>query len=67
MNPFQTDMIRMQLPEGMGSMIAVSGFSLHADEDGCITVPKMHVAHLQAQGLTIASAKTLSLPEKKRA
>lgn len=60
-------MVRMQLPEGMGSMMSVAGFSLQADEDNCIVVPKQHVANLQAQGLTVASATTLKLPEKKRA
>jgi len=51
-NPFIADMIRMKVPEGGGSVIAYSGFTLQADEDGCVTVPKSAVDAMISHGLT---------------
>jgi hypothetical protein len=51
-NPFSQDMVTLQLPAGMGSMLSVGGFSLQADKNNCISVPKKFVPDLMAQGLT---------------
>ena len=50
-NPFIQDMIRMKIPEGMGSVVAYSGFTLTSDSDGCVTVPKSAVEAMQSHGL----------------
>jgi len=52
-NPFTADMVTLKLPQGMGSMLSVGGFSLQADKNGCIQVPQKYVADLAAQGLAV--------------
>ena len=53
-NPFQQTMIRMQLPPGMGTSISARGFTVDADSDRCVTVPKDVAADLAAHGLVKA-------------
>jgi len=50
-NPFIADMARLQLPEGMGNMLSIDGFSLQADKERCIEVPRKYVKDLMQQGL----------------
>ena len=52
MNPFEVSMVRLQLPPGSGPNISLRGFTLEADEEGTVTVPKDAVASLvEAHGL----------------
>ena len=53
-NPFQQSMVRMQIPAGMGRSISARGFTVEADADGCVTVPKDLAAELANHGLTKA-------------
>ena len=50
-NPFIQDMVRLKLPEGMGSMLSIGGFMMEADKEGCIEVPSRYVNDLRQQGL----------------
>lgn len=50
-NPFQQTMVKMMIPPGMGPNISVSGFSLQADADGCVEVPKEAAKALADHGL----------------
>lgn len=59
-NPFLQGMTKLQIPEGMGTMISIGGFCLEADKDRCVEVPSQYVAELEAQGLTRYSG-TLTL------
>ncbi|HEY6019950.1 MAG TPA: hypothetical protein VIY48_08605 [Candidatus Paceibacterota bacterium] len=59
-NPFLQDMVKLQLPEGMGDSLSVGGYLLKADKDRCIEVPKVHAKDLMAQGLSPYSG-TLTL------
>jgi len=53
MNQFpQESMVPLQIPAGMGSSISIGGFSLQADEEGLVVVPKDLAAELKAHGLT---------------
>jgi|GEM_PF-4003527 len=52
MNPFLQDMQTLKLPDGMGTTLSIGGFSVEADEDNCITVPRQYVNDLMYQGLT---------------
>jgi len=60
-NPFTQGMTKLQLPEGMGSMLSVGGYCLNADKDRCVEVPAQFVKDLEAQGLTRFNSNTLSL------
>lgn len=51
-NPFAQTMVRMQMPAGAGSSISVRGFTIEADADGCVEVPKEVAEDLKAHGLT---------------
>lgn len=51
-NPFDQSMVKMQFPAHLGGALAIAGFNLEADKDGCVTVPSRHVADLEAHGLT---------------
>ncbi len=51
-NPFQQSMVRLQIPAGMGGSISVRGFTLEADADGCVEVPKDLSVELKCHGLT---------------
>jgi hypothetical protein len=57
MSPFQTTLVRLQLPEGAGDSISVRGFSLQADADRCVEVPQDVAADLASHGLTPPAAK----------
>jgi hypothetical protein len=50
-NPFEQTMTRLSFPPGMGTCISVAGFTVEADEQGAVTVPKEHVPVLKAHGL----------------
>lgn len=52
MNPFQQSMVKLQLPAGMGGSISARGFTVDADADGCVEVPKDLVPEMKAHGLT---------------
>ena len=69
-NPFQQTMVRLQVPAGMGTSISVRGFTVEADDDRCVEVPKDVVAELKAHGLTEAPvadapADAAAAPKKK--
>jgi hypothetical protein len=57
MDPFKTEMVRMQMPEDGGSNLSVEGFMLAADKDGCVDVPLRLVESLKSHGLTVPGAK----------
>ena len=59
MNPFIQNMNKLQIPEGMSTIITIDQFSVTADENRCIEVPAQYVKNLKAQGLTeyVAPAK----------
>lgn len=63
-NPFTRGMTRLQIPDGMGDVLSIGGFTLKADKDRCIEVPQEFVKDLRAQGLTDPVGGTLSLPNK---
>lgn len=50
-NPFEQTMERMQIPPGCGTSISARGFTLEADADGCVEVPKDVAQDLRAHGL----------------
>lgn len=53
-NPFQQTMVRMQLPAGASRSVSVRGFTVEAEADGCVTVPKDVAAELASHGMTVA-------------
>ena len=53
MNPFQQTMVKMQLGEDMGTSISVAGFTMEAEADRTIEVPKQLVETMRAHGLTL--------------
>ena len=63
-NPFQQTMVRMQVPPGMGSSISVRGFTVDADADGCVDVPKEVVDELAQHGLVRAPKAPAALAKK---
>ena len=63
-NPFQQGMTKMKLPEDGGTHISVGGFTLEADEDGCVEVPSTYITELQAHGLTIHGAAKAPVEDK---
>jgi hypothetical protein len=63
-NPFQTSMVRMQVPAHMSGSIAIGGFTLEAD-DGQVEVPHELVDELLAHGLTVAPAPDPKATAKK--
>jgi hypothetical protein len=64
MNPFQQSMVRMRLPEGMGGTISVRGFTMDADDEGCVMVPQDVAADLVSHGLTPPSEPTPAKAKK---
>lgn len=56
-NPFQQEMVRMQMPADGGTAISARGFFLEADKDGCVEVPRELVEELKSHGLTLPGAK----------
>ena len=62
-NVFQQDMVRMKFAPDMGGMLSVAGFSLTADKDGCVEVPRGMVEGLKSHGLTEYTG-TLSVSKK---
>lgn len=56
-NPFQKSMARLQLPEGFGDSISVSGFNIEADDERCVEVPRELVPQLLAHGLVEVQPK----------
>lgn len=63
-NPFLTSMVRLQIPAHMGTNVSIAGFSLHADDDGCVEVPKEHVPELKAHGLVEYAAMSADKADK---
>jgi regulator of RNase E activity RraA len=61
-NPFLDGMVRMQLPAGMGGQISVSGYTMDADADGCVTVSREAAKELLPHGLVPVAAE----PAKKK-
>jgi hypothetical protein len=55
-NPFQTTMVRMQMPPGSGSFSA-RGFEVFPDKDGVIEVPADMVDDAKSHGMTEAAPK----------
>lgn len=51
-NPFSLTMVRMQIPPGGGSTISARGFTIEADADGCVEVPKDVADELKCHGFT---------------
>lgn len=54
-NPFQTSMVRLQLPAGMGTTVSARGFTVEADADRCVLVPGELASEFMSHGLTEAS------------
>lgn len=50
-NPFIQDMVRLRLPDGMGTTMSIGGFMIEADKERCIEVPSRYVDDLRQQGL----------------
>lgn len=65
-NPFEQTMERMQLPPGHGTSISARGYTLEADADGCVEVPKDVAQELRSHGLVPAPRGTeKAAPAKK--
>jgi hypothetical protein len=56
-NPFSQTMVRMQLPADAGTSISARGFTLEADADRCVEVPKDVAEDLKSHGFTKAADK----------
>lgn len=57
-NPFAQDMVRLQLPDGMGDTLSIGGFLVKVDKDRCIEVPAKFSKDLRAQGLSDPALNT---------
>lgn len=56
-NPFSQQMVKLHIPEGMGTSVSIEGFNLEGDEDRCVEVPKHLTQRLKDHGLVDAPAK----------
>ncbi len=57
MNPFDQQMVKMQLPPGAGDSISTRGFTVQADADHCVMLPKDVAKDMESHGLTPAAEK----------
>ncbi len=55
MSAFTPTLVRLQLPEGCGS-VSCRGIEVTADADGCIEVPPDVAAELRCHGVVPATA-----------
>lgn len=61
-SPFQQTMVKLHVPEHMGTSFAIGGFEIEADSDRTVEVPKHLAPVLKEHGLTDYVA-----PEPKKA
>lgn len=65
-NPFDQNMVRLQLPADCGTQVSAGGFTVDADEDRCVSVPKGPIADaLMSHGLTPATTAAAADAKKK--
>lgn len=54
-NPFAQQMVKMKFPPNSGGVMTIEGFSLTADKNGIVELPKNLVKAAEAHGLTVVA------------
>lgn len=55
-NPFSQQMVKMKFPPGSAGVMTIENFSLQADKNGIVELPKNLVKAAESHGLVVVTA-----------